>query len=158
MKMPLINWATSSENVTSVIFDQVRVKPASSATGASYNLETLGIASVHIILSKQRTPKVLIRLRGCAFVVRIWYKTRFRMIWPNCQNTCGKEIGNASPGRIGNCVTDDVGFIVVAVPRLLHPRANDDKIAPLGIYLIIMQSYYFNSIMLIVCIVYKLYS
>ena len=30
------------------------------------NFETLDIASIHVILSKQRTTKVLIRLRGCA--------------------------------------------------------------------------------------------
>ena len=59
-------WASSRENVSSNIFDQVWLKPACPATEASYNLETLDIASIHIILSKQRTTKVLIRLRGCA--------------------------------------------------------------------------------------------
>ena len=60
------NLATSRENMSSGIFDQVRFKPACSATQTSYNLETLDKASIHIILSKQRTTKVLIRLRGCA--------------------------------------------------------------------------------------------
>ena len=32
---------------------------------AQLSLETLAIASIYIILSKQRTTKVLIRLRGC---------------------------------------------------------------------------------------------
>ena len=59
-------WATSRERVSSGIFDQVRFKPACSATETSWNLETLDRASIHIILSKQRTTKVLIRLRGCA--------------------------------------------------------------------------------------------
>ena len=61
-----VSWATSRENVSLGIFDQVTFKPACSATEASYNLETLDIASIHIILSKQWTTKVLIRLRGCA--------------------------------------------------------------------------------------------
>ena len=60
------NWAISRENVFSRIFDQVTFKPDCSATEASSNLVTLDRASIHIILSKQRTTKVLIRLRGCA--------------------------------------------------------------------------------------------
>ena len=47
-------------------FHQVRLKLASSATEASRSLEILDLASISIILSKQRTRKVLIRLRGCA--------------------------------------------------------------------------------------------
>ena len=70
-------WATSRENVSSGIFDQVTFKPACSATEARENLETLDIASIHIILSKQRTTKVLIRLRGCtgwyAPLLFAWY-------------------------------------------------------------------------------------
>ena len=61
-----VNWATSRENLSSEIFDQVRFKPACSATEASKSLETLDIASIHILLSEQRTTKVLISLRGCA--------------------------------------------------------------------------------------------
>ena len=47
-------------------FDQVRFKPACSASETSQNLEPLDRASIHIILSKQRTIKVMVRLRGCA--------------------------------------------------------------------------------------------
>ena len=61
----ILIWATLRENVSSGIFDQVRFKPVCSATEASYNLETLEKASIHI-LSKQWTTNVLIRLRGCA--------------------------------------------------------------------------------------------
>ena len=61
-----IKWARSRENVSSGNFHQVRVKPGCSTTETSYNLETLDIASIHIILSKKRTTKVLIRQRGCA--------------------------------------------------------------------------------------------
>ena len=61
-----IKWATTRENVSSGVCDQVTFKPTCSATETSYNLETLDIASIHIILSKQRTTKVLIRLRECA--------------------------------------------------------------------------------------------
>ena len=56
---------TSRENVYSG-FAQVRFKPALLATEASYNLEVLDIAGIHVILSKKRTTKVLIRLRRCA--------------------------------------------------------------------------------------------
>ena len=44
---------------------QVRLKPACSAAGTSYKLEILDIETRDIILSRQRTTKVLIRLRGC---------------------------------------------------------------------------------------------
>ena len=68
---------TSRENVSSKIFDQVRFKPVCSGTEASKNTQTLDIASIHIILSKQRATKALIRLRRliCTFVVRIWHDT-----------------------------------------------------------------------------------
>ena len=45
-----ITCATSRENVSSRIFDQVRFKPAYSATETSYNLETLDRESIRIIL------------------------------------------------------------------------------------------------------------
>ena len=48
------------------IFDQVRLKPACSASEASYSLEISDIETRGIILSRQRTTKALIRLRGCA--------------------------------------------------------------------------------------------
>ena len=80
------NWATSHENVSSEIFDQVRFKPACSATKASLNLETLDIASIHsITLSKQQTTKVLIRLRGCAgwsAPLLFAYAIRHIFVWP----------------------------------------------------------------------------
>ena len=44
-------------SVSSGVFDHVRFKPACSATEASYNSETLDIASIHIILFKQRRTK-----------------------------------------------------------------------------------------------------
>ena len=48
------------------VCDKVRLKLACTATETSYGLEISAIASRGIILSKQRTTKVLIRLRGCA--------------------------------------------------------------------------------------------
>ena len=48
------------------VCDQVRLKPACSATEASWSLEILAIASRGIILSRQPTTKVLIRLRQCS--------------------------------------------------------------------------------------------
>ena len=43
-------------------------------------LEILDLASIGIMLSRQRTAKLLIRLI-CAFVVRIWQKTGFLKAW-----------------------------------------------------------------------------
>ena len=66
-------WATTQQNVSSGVSDQARHKPACAATEASQSLEILAlesdilaIESRDIILSKQRTTKALIRLRGCA--------------------------------------------------------------------------------------------
>ena len=41
-------------------------KPVSSATETSQKIEISSVASVHMILSKKRITKALIRLRGCA--------------------------------------------------------------------------------------------
>ena len=48
------------------MYDQVRLKPASTADETPWNLEISAIASNGgIILSRQRTTKALIGLRGC---------------------------------------------------------------------------------------------
>ena len=52
------------------VSDQETLKPACSATENSLSLESLDLESTGVILSRQRTTKVLI----CAFVVRIWHK------------------------------------------------------------------------------------
>ena len=58
------------------VCDQLRLKLACPASEVSKSLEFLDIASRDIILSKQRTTKVLIRLRICGLictcVVCIW--------------------------------------------------------------------------------------
>ena len=48
------------------IFDQVRLKPACWATETSQSLEIANVETRDIILSRHRTTKALIRLRGCA--------------------------------------------------------------------------------------------
>ena len=48
------------------VSDQVRRKLACSTLETSWSLEILDLASIYIILSRQRTIKELIRLRGCA--------------------------------------------------------------------------------------------
>ena len=55
-------WASSRENLSSVVCDKVR--PGCSATETSERLETLGLATIGIILPKQQTTKLLIRLCG----------------------------------------------------------------------------------------------
>ena len=57
-------WALSRENLFSVVCDQVRHKQVCSATRTSEMLETLVLATIGIILSKQWT-KMLTRLCGC---------------------------------------------------------------------------------------------
>ena len=59
-------WAMSWKNLSSEVCDQVRLKQACSATKASGSLEILDLASIGIILSKQWTTKMLIRLCTCA--------------------------------------------------------------------------------------------
>ena len=59
-------WALSWEKTVLGMFDQVRLKPACSAIVTSKNLENSATASRGIILSRQRTTKVLIRLCWCA--------------------------------------------------------------------------------------------
>ena len=56
----MLIWATSRENLSLGLCDQIRLKPAYSATKTSRSLEILDSASICIILSMQRT----IRLRG----------------------------------------------------------------------------------------------
>ena len=48
------------------VCDQLRLKPAYSAIETGQSLEISAIASRGIILSRRRTTKALIRLRGCA--------------------------------------------------------------------------------------------
>ena len=48
------------------VYNQVRHKPAYAATDARWRLEIWDIETRGIILSRQRTTKALVRLRGCA--------------------------------------------------------------------------------------------
>ena len=59
-------WASSWENLSSGVSDQVGLKLACSTTKASMRLEILVKETGDITLSRQRTTKALIRLRGCA--------------------------------------------------------------------------------------------
>ena len=64
--IPVTNiWATPWENVSSGVSDQVRLKLACWATEASMTLKILVTETRDITLSRQRTTKALIRLRGC---------------------------------------------------------------------------------------------
>ena len=73
-------WASSWENVSSGVSDQVRLKLACSATEASMRLEILVTETKDITLPRQWTTKVLIRLRRCSdwsvsllFAYDIWH-------------------------------------------------------------------------------------
>ena len=107
-------WATSRENVSSEIFDQVRFKPACSATEASYNFETLDITSMHIILSKQRTTKVLIRLRGCtgwSAPLLFAYGIRHMFAWPGPNSVGPYQTGPSGALFAQTCVSENLGSL-----------------------------------------------
>ena len=58
------------------VSDQVRLKPVCSAKEDSFSHEIAIIDTKDIILSRQRTTKVM-RSLLCALVVRIWHKQVF---------------------------------------------------------------------------------
>ena len=73
------------KNVSSGVSDQVRLKLACSATEASMRLKVLVTETKNIILSRQRTTKALIRLRGCAgwsAPLFLAYDVRHVFSWP----------------------------------------------------------------------------
>ena len=77
--------ASSWENVSSGVSDQVRIKLACSATEASMRVEILITETRDISLSRQRTTKALIRLRGCAgwsAPLLFAYDIRHVSLWP----------------------------------------------------------------------------
>ena len=79
------NWASSWENVSLGVSDQVRHKLACSATEASMRLEILVTETRDITLSRQRTIKALIRLSGCAgwsALLLFAYDIRHIFLWP----------------------------------------------------------------------------
>ena len=80
-----MNWATSQENLSSCL-QPVRHKLACSVTETIWSLEIVDLASIGIILSKQWTTKVLIRLGRCAgwSAPLLFVKTGFLMMWLNC--------------------------------------------------------------------------
>ena len=76
---------SSWENVSSGVSDQVRLKLACSAAGASMRLAILVTETQDITLSRQQTTKVLIRLRGCAgwsVPLLFLYDIRHVFSWP----------------------------------------------------------------------------
>ena len=80
-------WASSRKPVLGFC-DQIRLKPAFSATETSQGLECLDIASRGIIWPRRRTSKA-IRLRGCAgwsaHCLFAYGKTGFLMTWLTCK-------------------------------------------------------------------------
>ena len=66
------------------VSDKASFKPVSSATETSWKIEISHIASLHMILSKKRITKALIRMRRlfCACVVGQPLKTGFLALKP----------------------------------------------------------------------------
>ena len=99
------SWASSGENVSSGVSDQVRLKPACSATETSYNLEISAIESRDIIISKQWTTKALIRLRRCAgrsVPLLFAYDIRHVFSWPRSVSVSPVDVPN-EPGHKKTC-------------------------------------------------------
>ena len=65
-KSRLLHMSHFTRNPVFRVCDQVRLKPACSATERLASLEILILASIGIMLSRQQKTKVLIRLQGCA--------------------------------------------------------------------------------------------
>ena len=89
IEFPLVKdrsiWASSWENASSGFSDQVRLKLACTATKASMRLEILVTETRDITLSRQRTTKALIRLRGCtgwSVPLLFAYDIRYIFSWP----------------------------------------------------------------------------
>ena len=119
-------WRGPFEPTVFGISDQVRLKLTCSATEAIYSLEILYIASRGIILSRQRTTKALIRLRGCtgwsAPLLFAYRKNRFSdhdahllLIGRNCENpkSCHTSF---SSGRMSGVFKDENVFSVCSLP------------------------------------------
>ena len=73
------------QNVSLGVSDQARHKPACAATEASWSLEISALESRDIVLSKQQTTKVLVRLRECAgwsAPLLLAYDIRHIFLWP----------------------------------------------------------------------------
>ena len=84
-------WALPWENVSSGGSDEVRLKLACSATEASMRLEILVTETRDITLSRQRTTKALISLRGCAgwsALLLFAYDLRHLFSWPGSYIFC----------------------------------------------------------------------
>ena len=97
-------WAMSWENLSSEVCDHVRLKPACSGTEANCSLEFGGIATINVVLSRQRTTKALI----WAFVVCILHKTGFLMMWLMMRLICRQSLLQGS-----GCLSSVVDFLQV---------------------------------------------
>ena len=78
-------WTLLWENISSGVSNQVRLKLACSATEASMKFEFLVTETRDITLTRQRTTKALIRLRGCpvrSAPLLFAYDIRHLFSWP----------------------------------------------------------------------------
>ena len=77
-------WASSRENLSSGFSKKARLKPVSSAAETSQIIAISLMASLHMVLSKKRITKALIRLRNAQAGLRLCclhtYKDRFSRV------------------------------------------------------------------------------
>ena len=115
------------------VSDQVRLKPACSATEASMRFEILVTETRDITLSRQRTTKALIRLRGCAgwsAPLLFAYDIRHVFRWPGSYNIARKY---AIQWYIHINTGDNLKFCSNATSGLSHGSSNSENVH-VGVY------------------------
>ena len=105
----------SRENLSLGFCDPVRLKPVCSASETSQSLEIFEIVSRDIMLSRQRTIKVLIRLI-CAFVVRIRHKPVFSWRGSNMKQQSSRSLRKSHPQHFPHTTWISISHCIAPYP------------------------------------------
>ena len=105
----------SRENLSLGFCDLVRLKPVCSASETSQSLEIFEIVSRDIMLSRQRTIKVLIRLI-CAFVVRIRHKPVFSWRGSNMKQQSSRSLRKSHPQHFPHTTWISISHCIAPYP------------------------------------------
>ena len=118
-----IRWPTSWENLSLDVFNQVRLKPACSATEASKCVEIWDLAFICIILSRKRITDCESLI--CVVVVCIWYKHVFSWHgsdeWPLLLIFGSRDLGFESRWRQDSFEPKQCSIALSLSCSLLHP-------------------------------------
>ena len=124
-------WASSRENLSGCS-DQLRLKTACSATETSWGLEISAIARRGNILSRQRTTKVLIRLRGCiGWSAPLLFAYGKNWFSHDVAQIILSEIA-ALPHHVDNPITIDNSFSYDNAVSSCRYKAQKDQISNVG--------------------------